>query len=233
MEKHSPLKTILIVSAIFYLIFIIGTSFDIKGERYFTLVDDAMISMRYARNLAQGHGLVWNISEPPVEGFTNLGWTFYLAFLHLFPFPVSKISLAVMLTSLVILLANIHTISKIAEALQPDSKYTSTLAAIVTAFYFPLVFWSLRGMEVGLLTWLISLAILFSLTEKRPVFIGILFAAAILVRVDAIVSIAPIALYLLLKNKRNAIIPIAIAAIALLTVFYFQKIYFGDFLTAT
>ena len=233
MEKHSPLKTILIVSAIFYLIIIIGTSFDIKGERYFTLVDDATISMRYARNLAQGHGLVWNIGEPPVEGFTNLGWTLYLAFLHFFPFPASKISLAVMLTSLVILLANIHTISKIAEALQPDSKYTSTLAAIVTAFYFPLVFWSLRGMEVGLLTWLISLAILFSLTEKRPVFIGILFAAAILVRVDAIVSIAPIALYLLLKNKRNAIIPIAIAAIALLTVFYFQKIYFGDFLPAT
>ena len=233
MEKHSPLKIILITSAVFYLIFIIGTSFDIKGERYFTLVDDAMISMRYARNLAQGHGLVWNIGEAPVEGFTNLGWTLYLAFLHLFPFPASKISLVVMLTSLAILLANSYTVSKIAEALQPDSKYAPTLAALITAFYFPLVFWSLRGMEVGLLALLVSLAVLFSITEKHPVFIGLIFAAAILVRVDAIISIAPIALYLLLKNKRNAILPIASAAITLLAVFYFQHNYFGDFLPAT
>jgi hypothetical protein len=58
-----------------------------------------MISMRYAQHLAQGHGLVWNIGEAPVEGFTNLGWTLYMAFLHLFPIPASKISLAVMLTS--------------------------------------------------------------------------------------------------------------------------------------
>lgn len=34
--------------------------------------DDAFISYRYARNLAAGHGLVWNPGEAPVEGFTNL-----------------------------------------------------------------------------------------------------------------------------------------------------------------
>jgi len=87
--------------------------------------------------------------------------------------------------------------------------------------------------EVGLLALLVSLAVLFSITEKHPVFIGLIFAAAILVRVDAIISIAPIALYLLLKNKRNAILPIASAAITLLAVFYFQHNYFGDFLPAT
>ncbi len=233
MNNRASIKIILIISATFYLIFIIGTSFIIKGERYFTLVDDAMISMRYARNLAQGHGLVWNIGQPPVEGFTNLGWTLYLAVLHLFPFPASKISLAVMLTSLGILLANIHTVFKIAETLQPESKYAPTLAAIVTAFYFPLVFWSLRGLEVGLLTWLVSLAVLFSISNKGPILIGIIFAIAILVRVDAIVSIAPIALYLLIKNKRAAILPIAFAAVTLLGVFLFQKIYFGDFLPTT
>ena len=93
------LNLILAAAAIFYLAFIFGTSFVIKGERYFTLVDDAMISMRYAQHLAQGHGLTWNIGEAPVEGFTNLGWTLYMGFLHLFPIPASKISLAVMLTS--------------------------------------------------------------------------------------------------------------------------------------
>ena len=36
--------------------------------------DDAFISFRYARNLAEGHGLVWNIGER-VEGYTNFLWT--------------------------------------------------------------------------------------------------------------------------------------------------------------
>ena len=32
------------------------------------LVDDAFISFRYGRHLADGHGLVWNIGEtPPVD----------------------------------------------------------------------------------------------------------------------------------------------------------------------
>lgn len=35
------------------------------------IFDDALISFRYARNLAAGDGLVWNRGEPPVEGYTN------------------------------------------------------------------------------------------------------------------------------------------------------------------
>src|SRR5215207_5947157 len=50
--------------------FIYKSSFTIDGKRYFCLFDDAMISMRYARNLAEGHGLVWNSGEY-VEGYTN------------------------------------------------------------------------------------------------------------------------------------------------------------------
>jgi hypothetical protein len=40
--------------------------------------DDAFISMVYARNLAEGHGLVFNLGER-VEGFTNLLWVLLLA----------------------------------------------------------------------------------------------------------------------------------------------------------
>ncbi len=41
-------------------------------------IDDAFISFRYARNLAGGNGLVYNIGEA-VEGYTNLLWTLLLA----------------------------------------------------------------------------------------------------------------------------------------------------------
>ena len=33
--------------------------------------DDAYISYRYAHHLIEGYGLVWNIGDPPAEGFTN------------------------------------------------------------------------------------------------------------------------------------------------------------------
>ena len=48
--------------------------------RFDFLVDDAFISFRYARNLALGHGLVFNVGEsPPVEGYTNFLWVLMLA----------------------------------------------------------------------------------------------------------------------------------------------------------
>ncbi len=230
---NKSLKIILFISACFYLAFIVGTSFVIQGERYFTLIDDAMISMRYAKHLAQGDGLVWNIGAAPVQGFTNLGWTLYMSFLHLFPFPASKISLAVMLTSLLILLANIYVVHKIAATLAPESKYAPTLAALITAFYFPLVFWSLRGMEVGLLTLLIDAAILFSISKDNPVLISVILAFAIFVRVDALIAAVMIVFYLFIKNKRGFVLPALAILFTTLAVFYFQQTYFGDFLPTT
>ena len=58
--------------------FIAASSFEIEGRRYYSLFDDAMISMRYAANLAHGHGLTWNPGER-VEGFTNPLWTLVMA----------------------------------------------------------------------------------------------------------------------------------------------------------
>jgi len=41
--------------------------------------EDGAILMRYALHMAQGHGLVWNVGEPPVEGATDFGYTVLLA----------------------------------------------------------------------------------------------------------------------------------------------------------
>ncbi len=45
----------------------------------FCVQDDTYISLRYARNMADGFGLVYNPGEPPVEGYTNFLWTALLA----------------------------------------------------------------------------------------------------------------------------------------------------------
>ena len=38
------------------------------------VAEDAFIAFRFARHLATGHGLVWNIGEAPVEGYTDFLW---------------------------------------------------------------------------------------------------------------------------------------------------------------
>jgi hypothetical protein len=47
--------------------------------RYAFLCDDAFISFRYARNFAQGHGLVFNPGFERVEGYSNFLWVMILA----------------------------------------------------------------------------------------------------------------------------------------------------------
>lgn len=42
-------------------------------------VDDAFISFRYSEHLANGFGLLWNIGQPPVEGYTNFLWVVIIA----------------------------------------------------------------------------------------------------------------------------------------------------------
>ena len=71
-RKLNIANTAFIVILLAYLIYagiyIYKTSFVVAGERYFILFDDAMISMRYARNLANGEGLVFNPGGERVEG---------------------------------------------------------------------------------------------------------------------------------------------------------------------
>ena len=48
----------------------IQTSLDLSAAWPFT-TDDAYITFRYGRNLAEGAGLTWNPTGPMVEGYSN------------------------------------------------------------------------------------------------------------------------------------------------------------------
>lgn len=55
----------------------IGLAWHVRMYAFVT--DDAYISFRYARNWAEGHGLVFNPGDAPVEGYTNFLWVAWLA----------------------------------------------------------------------------------------------------------------------------------------------------------
>lgn len=238
-SQRNLLRVILVGAAILYSVFIFRTAFEGNGETFFTLVDDAMVSMRYARNLAQGNGLVWNAGQPPVEGFTNLGWTLVMAFVHLLPFPVNSISLVIMLLGMVILLLNIAVVYRIARLLDPAARFAPLIAAGITAFYFPLIFWTLRGLEVGALTLMIGTAVLLSLRNdandrsRLAIWLALSLAAALLLRMDAALPVTLILLCIASRSPRRAILPALFSLLVFIAILLFQKIYFGDFLPNT
>ena len=230
---------LLLCAAAFYLFFILRTGFLVDGHRQFTLVDDAMVSMRYAQHLASGHGITWNIGEPPIQGYTNPGWMLYMAGLHLLSISSSMLSLLVMLTGLVILLLNIHIVKLIAEQMCPGNWPVSALSTCIVAFYFPLVFWTLRGMELGLQCLLVDTALLLCfrlMNDARwPTLIALaaLILAALIVRIDASIQMSIIALFVAIssiKQKRwgrFALISTIAGAVFFLLLIY-ERIYFGS-----
>ena len=55
------------------LLYLIG--FQLQAVWSFT-VDDMYIALRYAQHWADGYGIVWNVGEPPVEGYSNFAYVF-------------------------------------------------------------------------------------------------------------------------------------------------------------
>ena len=61
---------------------LIGSVFLAHALALACVAEDAFISFRFARNLADGLGPIWNPGDPPVEGYTNFLWVLVSALLH-------------------------------------------------------------------------------------------------------------------------------------------------------
>jgi arabinofuranosyltransferase len=79
--ERSFLALVVIAMTAMQAIWAWGQTVTIQGRRFPVFLDDTYISMRYARHLVDGHGLVWNIGEAPIEGFTNFLWVLWIALL--------------------------------------------------------------------------------------------------------------------------------------------------------
>ncbi len=136
----------------------------LDGHRYFGLFDDAMISMRYAWNLAHGQGLVWNAGQR-VEGYTNLLMTLVMALAALL-FNKSLAVLAIQLLGIPVVVLTAWLARDIARDLRPIGDHNAVLGILVTGavlFYYPLSYWTLMGMETGLLTLFLVAGVRFAL----------------------------------------------------------------------
>jgi hypothetical protein len=120
-KRHVAFLLVVFAFLLWGAAYIWNTSFPIKGTRYFCLFDDGMISMRYAHNLADGHGLVWNPGGERVEGFSNPLWTALMALIHTVGFSQNTVSLYVQLAGLFFLTLNLWCVYRITLRLSHDS----------------------------------------------------------------------------------------------------------------
>jgi hypothetical protein len=187
--------------------FIYRSSFVVDGVRYFCLFDDEMISMRYARNLVHGFGLVFNPGGDRVEGFTCPLWVLYMALIHLFPISPPKISLLVQLSGLALLAANLIVIARLGGLVSNGSRRVGLAAAFLSAFYVAINNWGLQGSEVAPLTLMISamtlMAILCVQKKSSPLPLYLLMGLATLVRMDAVVPAAVVIATLAYVDERR------------------------------
>lgn len=218
--------------------YIEATSITVDNEKYYILFDDAMISMRYAYNLAHGNGLVWNPGER-VEGFTNPLWVGFMALFHLFPIAASKISFYIQWSGALFLGVTLFFVRGLVE--QFTDEILPMLAAVAfTAFYSPLISWDLLGMEVSILTLILTAVLWIVLrngTSRFTPWIYILLAVSTLIRFDMAVPFLVIfaVMFIVQKEYRRQHL---IWGLGLLVLFLgvqtlARYFYYGDFLPNT
>jgi hypothetical protein len=226
--------------------FIYRSSLVVAGKRVFCLFEDAMISMTFARSLIEGHGLNWSRAGSPVEGFTHPLWLAAMLPVNATFLDLRYRSLLIQLGSLAILLVHVVLVRRLAR------RYFSTEgsrlwlpAALLTAWYYPLDYWSLMGMESGLQALLTTASVLLALDivcegrdrHRELLLVG---AASYLLRMDMLLMVAVVQLYVvanggLRQPRHRASWLQGIAAFLCLAAGYslFRGFYFHDFLPNT
>jgi len=171
-----------------------SSTIAVDGHRHFALFDDGMITMRYADNLVSGRGLVWNPGER-VEGFSSPLWVFVLAgFIVVFGRETGVA--AVQGFGLALVVADMTLVALIAGRLLEGRKgrdIGALGAVFLTVTFYPLFFWSIMGMETGLLVPVLLLVVLLSLrqelTSRGRLIIALLLSFACLLRPETLLFV--------------------------------------------
>jgi len=137
--------------------YLLRTGFVLDGETVFCLWDDAMISMRYARNLASGDGLVWNPGGERVQGFSNPAVTLVMAGLHRLPVAPRHVSLLFQLLALALQCVSLVLLWRLARRVAPEHAGLAPAAALAFALCAPVQIWALQGADTAFVgAWLLA-----------------------------------------------------------------------------
>jgi hypothetical protein len=119
--------------------------------------DDAFISFRYARNLVDGLGLVFNVGER-VEGFTNLLWTLWMAVGLRLGFAAEGWANSWGLGCYLATIALLWVQHRFDARVWTGGAFVLPVAAVGAALSVDWAIWAVSGMETALFTLLLTAA---------------------------------------------------------------------------
>lgn len=189
-----------------------------------SFVDDLYISLTYARNLAAGNGMVFNLGEH-VLGATSPLWTFVHAFLFLF-FP-ARLS-EPLLTDIVFSISTLGAASVVERLARRAGWGHWGLLGVAGMILQPLHIWT-WGMETSLAMWLAGEMLLAAASGRRAA-AGTLGGLLILARPDAGVLLVLVVLmeFTTHRNARRLVRLLAPPVAIILPLLAVAWIYYGS-----
>jgi len=192
--------------------------------------DDAYISFRYAENLAEGKGLVFNGGER-VEGFSNLLWVLILSAARRIGLatPLASKLLGVLCGSGCLLL--LARLSRREMILSPSA----SLAMVgFLATHSGFIYYSISGMETIAYTYGILL-MNFSCISGNFIVASLICSALMITRPEGVLFLVPLTIAVLQAGKdlRRTLIPAVIPIGVGCTVLAFRLYYYHAFLPNT
>ncbi|MGQ9874541.1 MAG: hypothetical protein ACUVSL_04700 [Chloroflexus sp.] len=157
-------------------------------------IDDVYIIMRYASNLASGHGLVFNPTGQRVEGFTSLLFVLIEAILikagvQDVLYIVKYLCITAGLTTIIVLVQYGQVVLRMYSKLW----YLPAFCALLLATSSPYIIWTTSGMETTLFSFLVFMAIIMYLLFLRNMYkdiylpvIDFLFVLAVITRPEGL-----------------------------------------------
>ena len=171
--------------------------------------DDAFISFRYARNLVDGLGLVFNAGER-VEGYTNFLWTIIIAggmLAKLDPVPLSEWLGGI---SFFFTVGLFGYLSWRLFGSKEGKRLFLPLTAMALLLHRDAQIFATSGLETSLVTALVSggfVVLVFADSIRSYIAAGLILIAAVLTRPDAM-PIYVVAILYLLVTRRPALRPL-------------------------
>lgn len=151
------------------------------------VVDDAMTSMQYSKQLALGHGLVFNVGER-VEGYSNFSWVVFMTPIYWLSTRLGfEFVSAVTLCNILLAAANLLLVYALARRLLGERHPAVWLAVGLCLVDNSYAVWAVLGLEVHFLAFFMLLALLAASSESPRRFWGLggALLAAHLTRPDA------------------------------------------------
>jgi len=212
------------------LLFVVSFIF-IKFRNTFTLPpeEDAAILMRYSQNLANGHGIVWNIGEAPVDGGTDFLYMVSIAALNKLGLSLESSVLFLCAGSFFLLIIIIYFATKV---LSREHKLSRVLAVIsgfwivvgpgmyYTEFYYGVNFFTL----FVCLSWLFAILLVKKQTHLRSIGFAVSALATGLIRPEGVIIVCAMLFAVILlrgwKGKRKVLDPRGITESKMILVYF-------------